>query len=424
MKTLYLDCAMGAAGDMLMAALLELHPDPENFLARMNALGLPGVEVTRRESIKCGIRGTHVSVLIHGGEEDDHHHHHEHGHDHHHDHHHHDHGHHHHHDHAHDDHHHDHEHHHEHHHATPGAIGALIAGLDLPEPVKGNAKAVYELIAAAESAVHGVEMEHIHFHEVGTLDAVTDVVGVCLLMHELGAEQIVCSPVHVGSGTVRCAHGILPVPAPATALLLRGVPVYGGEIRGELCTPTGAALLKHFAQTFGPMPPMVPQAYGYGMGTRDFPAANCVRAILGESGGGTDEVVELACNLDDMTGEAVAFACETLLENGALDVWTAPITMKKGRSAVMLSCLAKPERERELTDLMLRHTTTLGVRTHRWQRTVLERRVETVDTPLGAMKRKVAEGQSVSRTKWEYEDLAAAARARGMSLEEVKELLQ
>jgi uncharacterized protein (TIGR00299 family) protein len=300
----------------------------------------------------------------------------------------------------------------------------VIDSLAIPAQVKADAKAVYDLIARAESTVHGQDMEHIHFHEVGTMDAVADVVTVCLLMHELGAEKIVASPVHVGSGTVRCAHGVLPVPAPATALLLQGIPVYGGEIKGELCTPTGAALLKYFVQEFGAMPPMVPQKYGYGMGKRDFPAANCVRAVLGEIGGGKDEVVELVCNLDDMTGEAIAFACERLLSAGALDAWTTPVTMKKGRSAVMLSCLAKPERERALTELLLRHTTTLGVRSCRWQRTVLERKTETVDTPFGPMRRKSSEGFGVVREKWEYEDLAAAAREQGLSLEEVKERLK
>ena len=259
---------------------------------------------------------------------------------------------------------------------------------------------------------------------MGTLDAVADVVGVCLLMHELDADKIIASPVHVGSGTVRCAHGVLPVPAPATALLLKGVPIYGGEIKGELCTPTGAALLKHFVQEFGSMPAMMPEAYGYGMGKRDFPAANCVRAVLGQSGEGKDEVVELCCNLDDMTGEEVAFACEQLLSAGALDVWTTAITMTKGRPAVMLSCLAKPEAEQSLTVLILRHTTTLGVRAQSWKRTVLERQTETVETPFGPMRRKKSEGNGLSRAKWEYEDLAAAARESGMSLAEIKAQLE
>ena len=426
MRTLYLDCSMGAAGDMLMAALLELHPQPEAFLRQMNALGLPGVALTAGQAVKCGIQGTHVSVLVHGEEEDDalahgydhehaHHHDHEHPHDH---------GHHHDHGHGHN-HGHEHEHGHSHHsHVTAAEIEDLIDGLSLPQPVRTDAKAVYRLIAQAESAVHGRPADQIHFHEVGTLDAVADVVGVCLLMHQLSPDAVAASPVHVGSGQVRCAHGLLPVPAPATALLLQGVPIYGGSIEGELCTPTGAALLKHFVQSYGPLPAMTPIAWGYGMGARDFPAANCLRATLGESGGSGDTVAELCCNIDDMTGEALAFACEALLSAGALDVWTTPITMKKGRPAVLLSCLTRPAEAEALTEALLRHTTTLGVRRRLWERTVLERREETVDTPLGSLRRKTAQGHGVCRSKWEYDDLAAAASARGLTLSEAAAALE
>lgn len=421
MRTLYLDCSMGVAGDMLMSALLELHPQPEDFLRRMNALGLPGVTLTAQRAVKCGIQGTHVSVLIHGEEEDDalghtHGHEHHHGHDHEHAHeHHHDHGHKHHHEHAHE-HHHGHGH---HSHVTVSEIGRLIDDLPLPEAVRADAKAVYRLIAQAESTVHGHSVDQIHFHEVGTLDAVADVTGVCWLLHELAPAAIAASPVHVGSGQVRCAHGLLPVPAPATALLLQGVPVYGGSIEGELCTPTGAALLKHFVQSYGPLPAMTPIASGYGMGTRDFPAANCLRATLGESGGNGGQVAELCCNIDDMTGEAVAFACEELLAAGALDVWTAPITMKKGRPGVLLTCLCPAKEAERITGVILRHTTTLGVRRHLCERTTLSRREETVETAMGPLRRKVAQGAGVQRAKWEYEDIAAAARERGLSLSEV-----
>lgn len=412
MRTLYLDCSMGAAGDMLIAALLELHPQPEDFLRQMNALGLPGVEVTAQKAVKCGIQGTHVSVLVHGQEEDDaldhgHEHHHEHHHDHDHDHeHNHIHG-------------HSHDHEHSHSHVTAAEIGHLIDRLPLPEAVRADARAVYQLIAQAESAVHGHPVDQIHFHEVGTLDAVADVVGVCLLLHDLAPDTVAASPVHVGSGQVRCAHGLLPVPAPATALLLQGVPIYGGSIQGELCTPTGAALLKHFVQSYGPLPAMTPLASGYGMGTRDFPAANCLRATIGESAAGGGEVAELCCNLDDMTGEAAAFACEELLAAGALDVWTAPITMKKGRPGVLLTCLCPAAEAERMTTEILRHTTTLGVRRRLCGRTTLSRREETVETAFGPLRRKVSEGAGVRRTKWEYEDLAAAARERGISLLEV-----
>ena len=185
--------------------------------------------------------------------------------------------------------------------------------------MKADAKAVYALIAEAESKVHGHPVEQIHFHEVGTMDAVADVVAVCILMEMIDADSITASPVHVGSGSVRCAHGILPVPAPATALILSGIPTYGGQVQGELCTPTGAALLKHFVSSFGDRPVMAVEAIGYGMGKKDFERANCVRAFLGESAGSRDRIVKLECNLDDMTGEAVSFAMQALLKAGALD---------------------------------------------------------------------------------------------------------
>jgi len=301
MKTLYLDCGMGAAGDMLTAALLELHPDPAAFLQKLNALNIPGVTVTAEESFKCGIKGTHVSVTVNGEEEeslDVHEHHHHHDHDHEHEHHHHEHeheaAHEHHHEHAevhvhehehhHDhDHEHSHEHHHHHHHSGMAEIEAVVNGLAVGDKVKQDVLAVYGLIAEAESASHGRPVDQIHFHEVGTMDAVADVTAVCLLMEELAPAQVLASPIHVGSGKVRCAHGILPVPAPATAYILRGAPIYSTDIRGELCTPTGAALLKHFVTRFGNMPVMTVEQIGYGMGKKDFEAANCVRALLGEA---------------------------------------------------------------------------------------------------------------------------------------------
>ena len=306
MKTLYFDCGMGAAGDMLTAALLELLPDPDAFVAELNGLGIPGVEYVREKSVKCGITGTHIAVRVHGEEEGEHHHDHDHDHEHHHDHdhdhehdhdhdhdhehdHEHDHDHDHHHDHDHDhehDHHHDHDHDHGHHHHHSGLhdIGHIVRDhLTVPDAVKEDIIAVYRLIAEAESAAHDMPVEEIHFHEVGTMDAIADVTAVCLLMHRLAPEKVVASPIHVGSGHVKCAHGILPVPAPATAYLLKGIPMYGSGVSGELCTPTGAALLRHFVTDFGDMPVMRAEAIGYGMGKKDFTTANCVRAFWGES---------------------------------------------------------------------------------------------------------------------------------------------
>lgn len=301
-KTLYLDCSMGAAGDMLTAALLELLTEEQQveFVEKMNNLGIPGVEVQKSTVSKCGINGTHVKVLVNGEEEGElmlHHHHHdehEHSHEHSHEHtheHEHEHEHEHTHEHGHEhshEHHHDHEHDHGHahthsHHGMADIEHIVMHHLDIPENVKHDIMAVYGEIAEAESVAHGKPIDEIHFHEVGTMDAVADITAVCLLIDMIKPEKIIASPVHVGSGTVRCAHGILPVPAPATAYILRGVPIYGGKIKSELCTPTGAALLKHFVSSFGDMPIISLEKIGYGMGYKDFPQANCVRAFLGET---------------------------------------------------------------------------------------------------------------------------------------------
>ena len=385
MRTLYLDCGMGAAGDMLTAALLELLPEPESFVAELNGLGIPGVEFSAEKCQKCGISGTHMAVKVHGQEEGKA---------------------------------------HPHTHGSLHDIRTIVQALPIPTMVKLDILSVYEEIAQAESHVHGVPVNQIHFHEVGTLDAVADVTAVCLLLHRLNPEQILASPVHVGSGTVKCAHGILPVPAPATAYLLRGIPMYGGEISGELCTPTGAALLKHFVTEFGKMPPMRVESIGYGMGKKDFPRANCIRALLGETQEAGDEIAELRCNLDDMTGEDIGFAMEALLAGGALDVFTTPIGMKKSRPGVLLTVLCRPAEQETMTRLLFRHTTTLGVRVGLCSRFTLRRSEKVTQTPYGSVRRKISRGYGVCREKPEYEDLAAIARAQGKSLTQVREMLK
>lgn len=488
MKTLYIECAMGAAGDMLTAALLELMPDKEAALAKLNAMGIPGVAFEAEPIAKCGITGTHMRVLIHGEEEGavpcghthahEDHHEHNHAHEHHHEH-----------DHVHERHHehdhhvhthahahvqedahchdsdaHDHEHHHEHdahHHAHHGMaeIRSLIAELAVSETVKEKALAVYQSIAEAESKVHGAEVDQLHFHEVGSMDAVADVTAVCLLMELLAPEQVIVSPIHVGSGTVLCAHGRLPVPAPATALILEGIPIYGGSVQGELCTPTGAALLKTFADSFGPMPPMTVAKTGYGMGTKDFEQANCLRAMLGASftmngtgskmqtvqdaegentgsrgaagkdtetenpAGHESRITEISCNLDDMTGEDIAFAAERILQAGALDVFTESIYMKKGRPAVKLTVLARPEDEERLAGEIFRHTSTIGVRIHTDRRYELARRSEQRKTPLGTIEVKISEGFGVRKEKIEFASLKQIAETSGKSVAEVRAAL-
>lgn len=388
MRTLYLDCSMGAAGDMLMACLAELTVDAQGFIKRLNALGIPGVYAELIPSVKCGIHGSHVSVHVHGVDEGDlnancecnHH----------------------------------------HHGSSLIEIHTLIDSLAVSDAVKTGAKAVYDIVAQAESEVHGSPVGQIHFHEVGAMDAVADIVGVCMLMEELAPECVLASSVHVGSGQVRCAHGILPVPAPATALILKGVPIYAGEIRSELCTPTGAALLKHFVSSFGPMPQMIVENIGYGMGKRDFEAANCLRAFLGNTNAVAEAVSEISCNLDDVTAEELGFVLELLLEAGALDVYTIPIGMKKSRPGTLLCCMCRESATQDMAALILRHTPTLGVRIIRSERITLARDIENVQTRFGTVRIKKAYGMGLNKSKPEYEDISRIARQQAMTLSEVK----
>ena len=380
MKILYLDCAMGAAGDMLTAALLELMPDKEAAVAELNGLHIPGVVFQAEKNIKGGICGTHVQVLIDGEEEGSR----------------------------------------CHSHSRMEDISHIISYLSASDRVKENAKAVYEKIAEAESAVHGVPVEMVHFHEVGAMDAVADVAAVCYLLEKLEADKICASPVHTGAGYVNCAHGTLPIPAPATARLLLGIPAYGGEIQGELCTPTGAALLRHFAEEFGPMPAMTVSAIGYGMGKKDFSRPNCLRAMVGESAEAAERIWELSCNIDDMTGEEMGFATEQLLAQGVLDVFTMPVYMKKNRPGILLTVLCREEAKEETLRAIFRYTTTLGIREKKCGRYTLSRREETEQTPWGPVRKKISEGCGVQRSKYEYEDLAKIARQQETDLRFMK----
>lgn len=384
MKTLYFDCAMGAAGDMLTGALLELHPDPDGFLKRINGILAGRAEISAAPDKKQGLRGTHVTVSVSGDEEGEQCRHH-------------------------------------HHHTSVHEIFRFIDEASLPEKVREDAKGVYSLIFEAESQVHGEPVENIHLHEVGSLDALADVLAVCMLLYELTPEHISASAVHVGCGMVKCAHGILPVPAPATELILRGVPIYSGEVRGELCTPTGAALLRYFVQDFGAMPVMWVTALGCGTGKKDFEAANVLRAMLGETEEVRERVTELCCNLDDMTPEALAFAMEALFALGALDVYFTNIGMKKSRPGVMLTCMCREEQREDMLRCIFKHTSTLGVREYACARHSLRRSVRCVETEYGAVRVKTAEGWGIERKKAEYEDLARLAREHGLTLEEIRD---
>ena len=396
MKTLYIDCGMGCAGDMLTGALLELFEDKDSMVKELNQLGIPGVIFHAEQSVKCGIGGTHMRVEVNGEEEGEHAHHH------------------------------GHEHAHEHHHSSMHEIEHIVMDhIQADDVVKNRVMRIYNRIASAEGKVHGVPVEEIHFHEVGAMDAIADITAVSYLIERLGIEQIVVSPVHVGSGTVKCAHGILPVPAPATAILLEGVPIYSKEvIRGELCTPTGAALLTELASRFGEMPVMTLEKTGYGMGRKDFPIANCVRVLLGETGENSDEVVELRFNVDDMTAEEIAFAHDALLESGAFEVFRTNVQMKKNRPGTLFTVLTTEKRKEEVIRAVFRHTTTLGMREFHSSRYILNRRIVRIETPYGIVRRKESEGYGVHRYKYEYDDLARIAKEQNCSVYEARSLVE
>jgi len=389
MRALYFDLSMGAAGDMLTAALLDLLDEPEDFVKEFNSLGIPKVEMRLEDGESRGIRGRRVHIIADGVEEGEVLPHSE-GHQH-------------------------------HEHSTLNSIAEIVNGLALSDKVKGDILAVYSSIAEAEAKVHGRPVSEVHFHEVGALDAVADVTAVCMLMDRLGADAVYASPVHVGSGTVRCAHGVLPVPAPATAELLMGIPSYGGKVRGELCTPTGAALLRRFIKSFGSQPLMTVSGIGCGLGAKEFESPNCLRVFVGEvEDGKSGAVCEISCNLDDMTGEALGFVLELLLEQGALDAFTVPIGMKKSRPGVLLCCICRVEDKARMAGLVLRHTSTLGVRVNMLERFTLERKFETLVTPYGDVRIKSSGG----RWKAEYEDLAQIARVENWAFAEAEEYVK
>ncbi|MFI3313053.1 MAG: LarC family nickel insertion protein [Eubacteriales bacterium] len=372
MKHLHLNCYNGAAGDMLTGALLGLCPNISYGILSLNSIGLGkyGVVYGKEVAETSGITGLHLTVTIGDVEEDEAY----------------------------------------HYSKTLGSISNIFDGLSLSNTAKNHAKAIYQRIAIAEGKIHGEVPEQIHFHEVGALDAIADVAGFCHLLERLEVTSVTASPIAVGSGTVKCAHGILPVPAPATAVLLEGIPSWAGVSTGELCTPTGAAILGHFVENFGDCPSICLENTAYGFGRKLFPkAVNAVTASLGTLGG---LVVELSCNLDDMTGEHLAFATELLLTEGALDVWTAPIYMKKGRPAVTLFCLSDLTRAQHLRECIFRHTTTLGVRTQTYNRQILPREVQ----EISGIPTKIATGYGVTKSKPEFENLAKQARKSGAPL--------
>lgn len=382
---LYFECASGAAGDMICAALLDLFEDKAAVLNELNGLGLPHTVFSLSQSEQCGIKGAQLSVKINGHEEGGHHH-------------------------AESDH---------HHGRRLEDIFEIIDLLNAGEKVKADAKAVYSIVAQAEAKAHGRPAGEVHFHELGMLDAVADVTAASYLINRLAPEAIFASPVNVGSGTVECAHGVLPVPAPATANILLGVPYYKSDIETELCTPTGAALLKHFVCSFTAEPAFEKVTkIGIGAGKKLLPQANVIRVFAFE--GGQNTVTELCCNVDDMTGEEIAFAAERMLESGALDCFSTACLMKKGRPGFQLTVLCKNEDAEKFASLIFRHTTTIGIRRYTPSRYTLKRELR----EDAGIRIKRSEGYGTVREKIEFEDLKKLALENDVSIFEARRMAE
>ena len=420
MMILYYDCFAGISGDMNLAAMIDLGVDPDFLRAELDKLKLGGeFELVSAGAARSGIHGTRVDVRL-AGEPHDHEHHHAHdlsGHEHTHDH---------------APHVHDQEHHHEavaaphaHGHVPHrdfAAIRALIEASGLTDEVKTTSLDIFRRVAEAEAKVHGKPVDEVHFHEVGATDSIVDIVGAAVCFHALGVDAVWASPVELGGGFVRCAHGVIPVPAPATVEILTHIPTTRGGTDIEATTPTGAAILAGLVDEFTASPAMAVTKTAYGVGHKETERPNLLRVHLAEvrQPGRMNRARLLQCNIDDMTGEMLGHALDLLMERGAMDVHFTPIVMKKGRPATMISLLCTEADEDRFKDLLFRHTTTLGVKSLPVDKTELERRFDTVETPFGpvAMKRALLDGE-VLRSKPEYEECREIARRENLPLAEV-----
>jgi hypothetical protein len=371
MKIAYFDAFSGIAGDMTVAALIDAGADVQALIRGLDSLGTGARFKTERVKMK-GIMSTRFTV--------------------------------------------EHEDQKKHRHLPH--IVKMIEAAELPERAKRNAIRVFEVLGEAEAAVHGTSIEKVHFHEVGAVDSICDIVGACLGLDLLGIEAVYCSAINTGSGTVEADHGVMPVPAPATALLLKGKPVFARGPETELTTPTGAALMAALSQGFGPMPAMVIAATGFGAGTKEFTShANVVRLLIGETTKASESVTVsvIEANVDDSTPEVLGYAMERLLAEGALDVTLQPVFMKKQRPGVLVQVIAKPEDRERLCGILMKETSTLGVRWTTAERIVAERSWVEVETGHGRVKIKIAAGSA----KPEYEDCRALAAETGLPLREI-----
>jgi len=381
MSVAYLDCFSGISGNMVLGALLDAGLDLGHLREGLAQLNVSGYEVRAESVLKRGLRGTHVNVEVehHGPERHLHH------------------------------------------------IEEIITGSSLPRRVQQRSLAIFQRLAEAEAKVHDAPVDHVHFHEVGALDAIVDIVGAVIGFDLLGVERVYASPVRLGRGTVRCAHGVIPVPAPATAELLKGVPTYGRDVDAELVTPTGAAILTTLAEGYGSAPPMTVEQIGYGAGTRDLAHPNLLRISVGQASdemAGLDYERDLATvvetNIDDMNPEFYEHVVERLFDVGALDVFMTPITMKQSRPAVQLSVLVPDDRLPAVVDVLMTETTTIGVRFGTMKRWKLARRQETVTTAYGRVGVKVAHrGNSVLNVAPEARDCRRLADQHGVPMKTV-----
>jgi uncharacterized protein (TIGR00299 family) protein len=382
MKAAYFDCFSGVSGDMMLGAVVDAGCPVEVLRNSLRGLELPGWEVSAERVWKNGVAATHVRVKTEETQA----------------------------------------------HRSLSTILGILEKADLPGEVKGRAAAMFRKLGEAEAAVHNVALERVHFHEVGAVDAIVDITGACIGFTELGIETFACSPLNVGGGTVKMVHGILPVPAPATARLLLGKPTYSSGLQRELVTPTGAAIVATVCESFGPQPAMKVGAVGYGAGAADVEGQpNVLRIMVGEisgnvldGNGGAIRILE--ANLDDMNPQIYGYLLEKALAAGALDVFTTPIYMKKNRPGTLVSILCKPEDETRFRAMLFAETTTLGIRSHLVERLALPREHVSVATRFGDVRVKVAKSEGrLLHASPEFEDCRKLAEAKNVPLQEVME---
>jgi uncharacterized protein (TIGR00299 family) protein len=413
MRILYFDCFNGASGDMILGALLDAGVPFDGLRAALGSLAIDGYDIRADRVLRAGVAATKFQVIegetVKATHTHTHHHHHNHAHDH--------------------GHSHDHQHpthHHHHPHRSLPEIYALIDRSALAPAGKDRAKALFERLAVAEAAIHQMPVETVHLHEVGALDSIIDIVGAVHALDVIGADQVVVSPINVGRGMVQSAHGVFPVPAPATVRLLADAPVFSRGPEAELLTPTGALLLTEYAGAFGPIPPMRVNATGYGAGGHEFAdTPNVLRVLVGESTDTDhpahgDRVLVVECEIDDMNPQLFGSVMDQLYGAGALEVFFVPVQMKKNRPGTLVSVLVAPGRKDAIVDVLFRETTTIGVRCAEWQRECLAREIVSVSTPYGAVRIKVARRNgAVMNGQPEFDDCGALAKAQGVATKDV-----